>query len=65
MVKYVEMFDADAIADSVGHVQLDVKKAIDSKEELDFFFKILEEDNPKIIGGAVPDENFYIQEQAE
>ena len=65
VVKYVEMFDADAIADSVGHVQLDVKKAIDSKEALDFFFGILKEDNPKIIGGTVPDESFYIQEQAE
>ena len=65
VVKYVEMFDADAIADSVGHVQLDVKKAIDSKEALDFFFGILKEDNPKIIGGTVPDESFYIREQAE
>ena len=65
VVKYVEMFDADAIADSVGYVQLDVKKAIDSKEELDFFFKILEEDNPKIIGGTLPDDGFYVREQAE
>ena len=65
VVKYIEMFDADAIADSVGHVQLDVKKAIDAKSELDFFFEILKEDNPKIIGGTVPDDGFYIQEQAE
>lgn len=65
VVKYVEMFDTDAIADSVGFVQLDVKKAIESKEELDFFFKILEEDNPKMIGGSLPDDGFYIQEQAE
>ncbi len=65
VVKYVEMFDADAIADSVGYIQLNVRKAIDSKEALDFFFEILKEDNPKIIGGAVPDDGFYIQEQAE
>lgn len=65
VVKYIEMFDADAIADSIGHVQLDVKKAIDSKEALDFFFKILQEDNPKIIGGALPDDNFYIKDQIQ
>ncbi len=65
VVKYVEMFNADAIGDSIGHVQLDVKKAIDSKEELDFFFSVLKEENPKIIGGTLPDENFYIKDAQE
>ena len=62
VVKYVEMFNADAISDSIDHVQLDVKKAIDSQEELNFFFDVLKEDNPKIIGGSVPDEAFYIKD---
>lgn len=65
VVKYVEMFNADAIGDSIAHVQLDVKKAIDSKEELDFFFSVLKEENPKIIGGMLPDENFYIKDAQE
>ena len=63
VVKYVEMFDADAITDSIGFVQLDVKKAIDVKEDLDFFFNVLKEENPKIIGGALPDENFYVKDE--
>jgi NitT/TauT family transport system substrate-binding protein len=62
VVKYVEMFNEDAIADSIDHVQLDVKKAIDSQEELNFFFDVLKEDNPKIIGGSLPDEAFYIKD---
>ena len=62
VAKNIDMFDPDAITDSIGFVQLDVKKAIDSKEELDFFFNVLKEENPKIIGGALPDENFYIQD---
>jgi len=62
VVKYVEMFNADAITDSIGQVQLDVKKAIDSQSELNFFFNVLKEDNPKIIGGVVPDEAFYIKD---
>ncbi len=65
VVKYVEMFDADAITDSIGFVQLDVKKAIDVKEDLDFFFNVLKEENPKIIGGALPDENFYVKDEVK
>jgi NitT/TauT family transport system substrate-binding protein len=62
VVKYIDMFNADAIADSIDHVQLDVKSAIDSQEKLNFFFDVLKEDNPKIIGGSVPDEAFYIKD---
>ena len=58
----IDMFDPDAITDSISFVQLDVKKAIEVKDELDFFFNVLKEENPKIIGGALPDENFYIQD---
>lgn len=61
VVKYVDMFNTDAISDSVNFVQLNVVKAIDSKSDLDFFFSVLKEDNPKIIGGSLPDENFYIR----
>jgi NitT/TauT family transport system substrate-binding protein len=60
--KYVDMFNPEAISDSVGFVQLDVKKAMDSKDELDFFFNVLLNDNPKIIGGSIPDESFYIKD---
>jgi len=62
VVKYVDMFNPEAVIDSIGFVQLDVKKASESKEELNFFFNVLKEDNPKIIGGALPDDNFYIQD---
>lgn len=62
VAKNIDMFDPVAITDSIGFVQLDVKKAIDSKEELDFFFNVLKEENPKIIGGDLPDEKFYIQD---
>ena len=61
VVKYVEMFNVDAISDSAGQVQLDVKKAVDSRDELEFFFGVLREENPKIIGGSIPDIAFYIQ----
>ncbi len=61
VVKYIKMFKSEAIADSIRHVKLDVKKAIDSKQALDFFFNVLKDDNPKIIGGKLPDSKFYIK----
>ncbi len=60
--KYVTMFTADAFTDSIGFTQLEVKKAIDVKDEIDFFLNVLKEDNPKVIGGSVPDANFYIKD---
>ena len=59
--KYVTMFTADAFTDSIAFTQLEVKKAIDVKSDLDFFFNVLQKDNPKTIGGALPDSNFYIK----
>ncbi len=60
--KYITMFTPDAFSDSIGYTQLEVKKAIEVKDELDFFFTVLKDDNPKIIGGSLPDENFYIRD---
>ena len=59
--KCVTMFTADAFTDSIAFTKLEVIKAIDAKNDLDFFFNVLKEDNPKTIGGALPDNNFYIQ----
>ena len=61
VVKYIKMFNTDAIADSITHVQLDVKQAINVKDDVRFFLNILKEDNPKIIGGNLPDKNFYLR----
>jgi len=60
--KYINLFKAEAVADSINFVQLEVKKAIDCKDELNFFFNILKDDNPKTIGNKLPDDNFYIKE---
>jgi len=57
--KYIPMLNPDAVADSMEYVQLDVVSAKDSKADLDFFFNILKDNNPKSIGGKVPDNGFY------
>jgi NitT/TauT family transport system substrate-binding protein len=62
VAKNINMINAESIADSINRVKLEVKPAIEVKEKIDFFFKVLKEDNPKIIGGEIPDINFYIKE---
>lgn len=57
--KYIPMLNADAVADSLEHVQIDIQSAKDSQADLEFFFNILKNNNPKSIGGKLPDDGFY------
>ncbi len=57
--KYIAMLNADAVADSIEYVQLLDVNAQDSKEDLNFFFDVLKNNNPKSIGGKIPDDSFY------
>ncbi len=57
--EYIPMLNADAVADSMAHVQLNDVSAQDAKEDLEFFFEILKKNNPKSIGGKIPDDGFY------
>ncbi|MCD4667196.1 MAG: ABC transporter substrate-binding protein [Sulfurimonas sp.] len=57
--KHIPMLNADAVADSLEHVQIDIKSAKDSKADLEFFFDVLKKNNPKSIGGKLPDDGFY------
>lgn len=57
--KNIKMFQAQPIEDSIAHTQFELKNAQQSKEALEKFFTILLEIEPKLIGGALPDEGFY------
>ena len=59
VVKSVPMLDAQGVENSIQYVQLDPIKAQDAKKDLEFFYKILEKNNPKTIGGKLPDDGFY------
>ena len=59
MVKTIPMLDAEGVADSIAFTQLDVVSAQDSKKNLETFFEILKSNNPKTIGGKLPDSGFY------
>ena len=57
--KYIPMLSADAIEDSMEYVQMNDVKAKDAQKELAFFYGLLKNNNPKSIGGKLPDDKFY------
>ncbi len=59
--KYFPMLKAVAVSDSISQIRLKDVNANDAKEELEFFYNILKADNPKSIGGKLPDSGFYFK----
>ena len=59
IVEEMPMLDELGVQESIKHVQLNTVSAQDSKKDLEFFYKLLERNNPKTIGGKLPNESFY------
>jgi NitT/TauT family transport system substrate-binding protein len=58
-VKTLKMLESEGLADSIPYVRLESIEAKDAQDKLEFFFNILREGNPKLIGGKLPDKGFY------
>jgi NitT/TauT family transport system substrate-binding protein len=61
--KFIPMLMPQAVEDSLNYVQLNDVKAKDAQKELEFFFEILKNNNPKTIGGKLPNNQFYYQKE--
>lgn len=61
VVKELPMLEETGLADSISHISFDSVNAIDAKEDLEFFFNILKNSEPKSIGGKIPDTNLYYE----
>lgn len=59
VAKNITMLKPEAVSDSIEHVKLQNSSAAESKESLEEFFKIMLEIEPKLIGGKLPDSEFY------
>ncbi len=57
--EFIPMLDASGVSDSIQYVQMDVVSGKNSKKDLEFFFDILKQNNPKSIGGKLPNDGFY------
>jgi NitT/TauT family transport system substrate-binding protein len=59
----IDLLTEDGVADSIAHINLKNLSAVDAKEKLEFFFNILKEEDPKSIGGQLPQDTFYYKAQ--
>ncbi|WP_321779546.1 ABC transporter substrate-binding protein [Sulfurimonas sp.] len=59
VAKEIKMLSEDGVADSISHLNMKSISARDSKEKMEFFFNILKEEDPKSIGGKLPQDSFY------
>lgn len=57
--KGIPSLTKEAIMDAFTHVKFDFKTAKDSKNELNDFFEIILEHEPKLIGDKIPNDEFY------
>lgn len=59
VVKTLDMLNADGVSDSIAHVRLKSVNVVKAKKDLEFFFNVLKEEEPKSIGLKLPQDNFY------
>lgn len=59
VVKTLDMLNEDGVSDSISHARLKNVTAVEAKSELEFFFNILKEEEPKSIGDKLPKDSFY------
>ena len=59
VAKNIDMLSEDGVSDSMAHVRLKNVTAVEAKKDLEFFFNILKEEDPKSIGGKLPNDSFY------
>lgn len=57
--KNIAMFKPEAVADSIANITLFDANANTNKKEIESFFRVLMEIEPKLIGGKLPDDGFY------
>lgn len=60
VIKTLDMLNKDGISDSIPHVRLKNVNAKEAKKDLEFFFNVLKDEDPKSIGNSLPKDSFYL-----
>lgn len=55
----IELITPEAVADSIAVTRFEATRASDAREELEFFYQRLLDENPALVGGKLPDMGFY------
>ncbi len=59
VAEHIELLTPEAVSDSIKVSQFKHVSANDARVELDYFFNILLESTPAVIGGKLPDDGFF------
>lgn len=59
MVAALPMLTKTGVIESIAHSRLQAVPAYRARAELEFFYRILEQRSPALIGGGLPDDGFY------
>lgn len=59
----IDLLSEEGVADSIAHINLKSVSAVEAKEKMEFFFNVLKEEDPKSIGGHLPQDSFYYEAQ--
>lgn len=59
VAKYIDMLEAEAVTDSIGRSIFRSVPAKQAREELEFLYAQLIEETPALVGGKLPDDDFY------
>lgn len=62
VAKHIDLLTPEAVADSLKLTVVDVKDGASSRDELEFFYQKLMESTPALVGGKLPDGDFYYQQ---
>lgn len=55
----IDLLSAEAVADALAVSPLEAVPALAARGELEFFYGVLAERNPALVGGRLPDDGFY------
>lgn len=55
----IELLTPEAVADSIKVSNFAAVSAVTARDELEFFYQRLMQDSPALVGGKLPDDNFY------
>lgn len=61
VARHIDLLSAEAVADAIAASPLEAVPAAQAREALEFFYGVLAERNPALIGGKLPEDAFYAE----
>lgn len=55
----ISLLSEEGVTDSIEYIRMKSVNAVDAKADLEFFFNILMEEDPKSVGSKLPQDSFY------